>query len=754
MIVSVLVALFVPVPAVCCMCMGAPKIGQPGKPKASKIAHDNVELTWTPPKANAKKVTSYALLYRSIEDPPGQWNRKEAKQTTAKVEGLSPNITYTFKVCALCKESTGPESEITDPITTTSVHSKPYMALSTPHATHITHNSVTVAWDDEDSEVDDYTVQYRPLDSSNWKEFSVHTQSRSAIIGGLRPKTKYIFRICAVSGVTSSISEPVMTETDVESEVEREPTLAESLKERSLKISSGDAQPSVYYPRAKTAGDQITRCIVSASESELIDFTSPVNEKVLMLVGATGAGKSTLINGIVNYIMGVRWEDNFRFKVVVDEKDTSQAFSQTSKITAYSFCHSTLPYTLTVIDTPGFGDTRGMERDKSIVNQIRSFFSDHSPDSVKQIHGVGFVIQAACPRLTATMKYVFDSVLSIFGKDIASNIFLLITFSDGQTPPVLSAIKDAKIPYQKAFQFNNSALYAKQNNEIPVDKMFWKLGCMSFERFFTEFKKAEPHSLQLTRENLEERQHLEAVVEGLKLQIQVGMTKIDMLRQKQQILRRREADILRNEHFEYELTVTKQRLVDLPENESVTNCTQCNFTCHYPCPIAEDKEKYRCKAMDSGGKESAHCTVCPGNCPWSQHVNASQRFELYYVVETHTSDELKKNLSDAIQGKNEIEAIISDIEKELEMLQGVIVGMVREAKRSLERLQEVALKPNPLSETEYIDLLIKDEKSEKKPGFIERVKAFEIVKTMVKEHDSKGGRKLDSSWWKAVLDRK
>ena len=130
MIVSVLVALFAPVPAVYCMCMGAPKIGQPGKPKALKIAHDNVELTWTPPKANAKKITSYALLYRSSEDPPGQWNRQDTKQTiaTAKVERLIPNTTYNFKVCALCKESTGPESEISDPIATNEAPHRHYRA--------------------------------------------------------------------------------------------------------------------------------------------------------------------------------------------------------------------------------------------------------------------------------------------------------------------------------------------------------------------------------------------------------------------------------------------------------------------------------------------------------------------------------------------------------------------------------------------------------------------------------------------------
>ena len=731
------------------------KIARISKPKVSEIFQDGAELLWTHLEPNAGKASSYIVSYRSEMDPPGQLNMLNASETKVRVEGMLPNIRYVFKVCAQYKGTRGPDSEESDPVIITKPQI-PDKVIGKPYASQVTHNSVALTWESyEDRTVDDndytVTISYRTLDENNWKEQSVaNTNVNYASVVELKPQTKYIFKVLLDSTSreqrVSEISDPILTKED---ETKREKSLAIILKSLSERISSDGVYPEIYCPKMMKLHDNVTKCIITINTTKSMDdFRTPVNEKVLMLVGPTGAGKSTLINGIANYVMDVQWENDFRFKVIVNEGEKSQAHSQTSKAIAYTFHNSRLPYTLTVIDTPGFGDTRGIESDKIIVDQIRALFS---VGGIDQIHGVGFVTQAANVRLTHTVQYVFDSVLSMFGKDIASNIFLMITFADGQDPPVLSAIKEAEIPYKAYFKFSNSALFSKD-----INRLFWDLGMESFDQFFREFETVEPHSLQLTRENLNERQHLEAVIEGLKMQIRVVLAKVDVLRQKQYILRKREAEILQNQHFTYELTVSKQRRIEVPKNVFITNCCRCEFTCHYPCPISEDSEKYRCKAMDGGGKESACCTVCPGNCPWDQHVNASHRFETYYEVETQTSDDLKKNMFDAIEGKNQVESMIIDIENELKMFQNVIIGMVSEAKRSLERLQEIALKPDPLSETEYIDLLVKAENSKKSPGFTERIKVFEVIKEIVEKNQGAiaSGKKTDSIWWKNILSRK
>ena len=190
-----------------------------------------------------------------------------------------------------------------------------------------------------------------------------------------------------------------------------------------------DGSPVVYKLSAELKLRREKGKIIKKSIGSPNELESRRTEKVLMVVGATGAGKTTLINGMVNYILGINWEDKFRYKLIVEDSRVSQAQSQTKEIIAYTF-HPVkgfaFPYKFTIIDTPGFGDTAGLRRDKEIINQIKEFFSIPPPNGIDHIDGIGFVTQASLARLTPTQEYIFTSILSIFGKDMAENIFILV----------------------------------------------------------------------------------------------------------------------------------------------------------------------------------------------------------------------------------------------------------------------------------------------------------------------------------------
>lgn len=57
-----------------------------------------------------------------------------------------------------------------------------------------------------------------------------------------------------------------------------------------------------------------------------------------------------------------------------------------------------------------------------------------------------------------------------------------------------------------------------------------------------------------------------------------------------------------------------------------------------------------------------------------------------------------------------------------------VLGMTESVRKSLQRLQEIALKPNPLSTVEYIDILIDSEISNAQPGWQERVNQLRTVR--------------------------
>ena len=360
----------------------------------------------------------------------------------------------------------------------------------------------------------------------------VEGKFRIKVVNTLKPETKYSFKVCSESKFG------IGPESDLSDEIKTDKILSKRIKEDSQTIRPADtSSPELYNLVMKKCAEGMRYVLGEPSSNQ-------VDEKVLMLVGATGAGKTTLLNGIVNYILGVQLEDDFRFELDL-RTNVSQAYSQTSKVTAYTFYPmdgSRLPYPLTIIDTPGFGDTMGITFDKKIHQQILDAVSIEE-HSIKHLNGVGVVIQASSTRLTSTQNFIFDSILKVFGNDVTSNIFLMMTFADGQDPPAISAVKKANVPYRSFFKFNNSALFAKPSISEGFTQLYWNLGMKSFDTFFAVFGDIKPVSVQQTKEVLIERQHLELLIEGLQSKINSGLDKIDALQIEEKLLKEKEEEM-------------------------------------------------------------------------------------------------------------------------------------------------------------------------------------------------------------------
>ena len=72
------------------------------------------------------------------------------------------------------------------------------------------------------------------------------------------------------------------------------------------------------------------------------------------------------------------------------------------------------------------------------------------------------------------------------------------------------------------------------------------------------------------------------------------------------------------------------------------------------------------------------------------------------------------------------------MKKELDALNIAVLREVDQTRRCMERLQQIALKPDYFTEVEYIDRLIESEKCEASPHWMERVQALEGAREQAK----------------------
>ncbi|XP_063058252.1 uncharacterized protein LOC134451781 [Engraulis encrasicolus] len=641
----------------------------------TSVKTNSVCLTWEPPEGLSEPL-SYLVTWRSEGDNNSNSLTMSGHQIV--IQNLTPAQTYTFTVATLYG---GKQSS---PVSATAVTEVP-----TPDNVHVKvdQTSASVTWSKPKIAEDDEVSYEVILNSEDECPKVTQTTSLQCSFEELTMGREYSISVAVQkNGIESkSITKTI--------------TIAKCQPTK-------ECHPECYLlPTKKTnigEFENVRRWTFGKSDSSK-------TVKNILVVGETGTGKTTLINTIANYLLGVQWDDKVWFQITEENKNKSQEESQTTAITVYELFVETSSLSLRIIDTPGYGCTEDMELDQMVGEHLQVLFQ--SEDGIHEISAVGLVVRAGQNRLTEFQRYIFDAILSLFGKDMEKNIVVMITHSDGILDRnVINVIRKADIPCAKEangdpvnFLFNNRQSEDHSGREDVYQKA-WGLSYISmvnFERFLVN---ADIKELKMTEGVLRERKRLEACVNNIQDAIEMEELKQKELKQIQSALKDKK------EKFEVDEPYKGLEPINLPWwcfTTKATCCPKCKENCHYPgCRWVTDLS--RCSAMKNG-----RCTVCTGKCPAHKHV----RDDMIYVAKTRKVT----RTAQAVRDKYKEQAnIMNALEEDLRKSKIKQNELLLEAYQSICKLEEIALKKDSMSTLIHLDLLIEkmkelkdDEKTQK-----------------------------------------
>ncbi|XP_038059663.1 uncharacterized protein LOC119730719 [Patiria miniata] len=277
-----------------------------------------------------------------------------------------------------------------------------------------------------------------------------------------------------------------------------------------------------------------------------------MKERNILILGETGVGKSTWINGFVNYLhyadlqeamnakeFHVLIPSSFTFtqqeeekKIMVGESDTNgnteDGKSATKEPRSYVFHVG--GEMVRLIDTPGIGDIDGVQQDRKNFDNILSHLTFY-----EEIHAVCILLKPNNSRLTVTFRFCIQELLAHLHSSTKNNIVFCFTnaratfFKPGDTLPTLNRELEKKEVGIKAtpsnyfcfdnepFRFlacvKNGVLFSEE--EINTYAESWNRSVEETKKLFKHISSLKPHKIRNTLSMNEARRIIVAMSKPL-----------------------------------------------------------------------------------------------------------------------------------------------------------------------------------------------------------------------------------------------
>ena len=191
---------------------------------------------------------------------------------------------------------------------------------------------------------------------------------------------------------------------------------------------------------------------------------------------------------------------------------------------------------LIILDSQGYGDTRGRKYDEKINSAFQYVFSN----VIDHINVVCFIANATASRLDILTKYIFISVTSLFSEDISPNLFILATHANRDTmtsgPAFVSTIssEEAFIAINK--KMDEKFWFASDNKLIflmDTDKLSVYSYNQLHELYEEKVKKMGPKGVKNSANVLNYRKQLTVEINKLNSTFKILVAENSNLREKE-----------------------------------------------------------------------------------------------------------------------------------------------------------------------------------------------------------------------------
>jgi predicted GTPase len=392
----------------------------------------------------------------------------------------------------------------------------------------------------------------------------------------------------------------------------------------------------------------------------------------ILILGKTGVGKSTWINAFANYINYASLDDavkgdlislipssfiitnreTFEEQRILIGQDTNECFvdgqSATQHPRAYLLSKGKLMIRL--IDTPGIGDVRGIEQDRTNVANILAFLSNYD-----QVHGICVLLKPNEARLDVMFQFCIKEILTHLHRSAAQNIVFCFTnarnthYTPGDTIRPLKVLveenKDIGLTVSKDTMYcmdSESFRYlAGRKNNYPFDErdfhdysMSWDRSVEEVARLLKHIASLKPHKVKDTITLNDARRLIVELTRPIAEITQLIQANITVLKESKEELsssKKTTKELVEEKlyipSFEIEATqlgyprtvCTSPSCTQVIKQSNGQQIVHYKQHCHPRCTLDRtdtvgDPALQNCSAMQNG-----QCTKC--GCSWRKHMH-------------------------------------------------------------------------------------------------------------------------------------